>query len=486
MTTTQTRPAARRAMTANDGFGAQLRAEWTKWRSVRTTKWCAFLAVALMVLFSMLWALGSSTNANEAGSQRVDLFRFTHQPLAGDGEIVAHLLSQENTGPLAKAGVLIKASTEPGSPYAAMLVTPGHGARFQANWSTDIAGTPGPAPRWLKLTRTGGSVVGAESADGVTWREVGRADLDGLPPTVEAGLFSTSPSTGMRTIRHGGNTSTAPEYRLSVATFDSVALTPATPAPAGAWTSEDIGQTITQVDDTEVHGSGTQSGGTFTLAGVGDIANLGFSGDNDIVRDSLGGILIGLIPIVCLGVLFMTSEYAKGTIRTTFTASPRRVRVLAAKAVVLAGTTFVIGLVAALICLFGSRPLQRERGFRAPAYPDPSLADGPVLRAVIGAGLFLAALALLSLGVGAILRRAAGALTLVMAMVVLPGVLGGLMPLSLEAWLGRLTPLAGMAIMQTRDRFDYVVAPWTGLAIIGGYALVALTIAAWRIRRRDV
>jgi len=114
------------------------------------------------------------------------------------------------------------------------------------------------------------------------------------------------------------------------------------------------------------------------------------------------------------------------------------------------------------------------------------LADGPVLRAVIGAGLFLAALALLSLGVGAILRRAAGALTLVMAMVVLPGVLGPLMPLSLEAWLGRLTPLAGMAIMQTRDRFDYVVAPWTGLAIIGGYALVALTIAAWRIRRRDV
>src|SRR4029453_10218517 len=93
MTTTQTRPAARRAMTANDGFGAQLRAEGTKGRSVRTTKWGAFLAVAPLGPFSLLWALGSSTNANEAGSQRVDSFRFTHQPLTGDGEIVAHLLS---------------------------------------------------------------------------------------------------------------------------------------------------------------------------------------------------------------------------------------------------------------------------------------------------------------------------------------------------------------------------------------------------------
>jgi ABC-2 family transporter protein len=486
MTTTQTRPTARPAMTANDGFAALLRAEWTKWRSVRTTKWCAFLAVALTVLFSMLWALSSDTDANESGQRRADAFRFTHQPLAGDGEIVAHLLSQENTGPLAKAGVLIKASTEPGSPYAAMLVTPGHGARFQANWSTDIAGTPGPAPRWLKLTRTGGTVVGAESAEGVTWREVGRVDLGGLPETVEVGLFSTSPSTGFRTIRGGGNTSMGPDWRLSVATFDSVALTPATPAPAGAWTSEDIGEPITQVDGSEVRGSGTQSGGTFTLAGVGDIADLGYGGDNDIVRDSLGGILIGLIPIVCLGALFMTSEYAKGTIRTTFTASPRRVRVLVAKAVVLAVTTIGIGLAAALISLYASRPIQRSRGFAPPAYPDPSLADGPVLRAVVGAGLFLAALALLSLGVGAILRRAAAALTLVTALVVLPGVLGPLLPLTLEDWLGRLTPLAGMAIMQTRDRPDYVVAPWTGLAIIGGYAVVALTIAAWRIRRRDV
>ena len=136
------------------------------------------------------------------------------------------------------------------------------------------------------------------------------------------------------------------------------------------------------------------------MTGAGDIGTLPPGGDNDIVRDSLGGVLVGMIAIVVLGVVFMTSEYARGVIRTTFTASPRRGRVLAAKAVVLGVAVFAVGLVAALAALLLTRPIQRRNGFEAPAYPDPSLADGAVLRAVIGTALFLAVLALFALGVG--------------------------------------------------------------------------------------
>ena len=126
------------------------------------------------------------------------------------------------------------------------------------------------------------------------------------------------------------------------------------------------------------------------------------------------------MAIVALGVLFVTSEYRRGMIRTTFAASPRRGRVLAAKAVVLGGVTFVAGLVASLVAFF-ARPADpaRQRVRAARPTRTPSLADGPVLRAVVGhRGCLLALLAVFSLAVGVILRRSAGAITLVVALVV--------------------------------------------------------------------
>jgi hypothetical protein len=159
--------------------------------------------------------------------------------------------------------------------------------------------------------------------------------------------------------------------------------------------------------------------------------------------------------------------------------------VLAAKAVVLAAAVFVVGLVGALGALVAARPIQRRNGFVAPAYPDPSLADGPVLRAVVGTALFLAVLSLFALGVGAIVRRAAGAITLVIALVVVPSIIGAFLPITAELWLNRATPLAGLAIQQTRERFDNAIGPWAGFGVLCAWAAVALGVAFWQLRRRD-
>jgi ABC-2 family transporter protein len=475
-------------MTARDGFLQVLRGEWTKFRSVRSTAWCVVLGIGLMVLVSTLGATGYHTDANDGpkGPVIADQFHFVHQPLAGDGTITARVVSQEDTGPWARAGIMIKDGVASGSRYAAMMVTPGHGVRLQANFSTDLGGSGSGAPRWLRLTRAGNVVTGYEG-DGSTWTPVGTVTMTALPQAAEVGLFVTSPSTKDRAIRRGGGTSVGPEWDPSTASFDNVTLTVATGASPVAWRDEDVGGPARQVDDTWVGGSASETGGVFTVTGVGNIAAVPrrLGGDDDLVRNTLAGVYLGLIAIATLGVLFATSDFKTGIVRNTFAASPRRGRVLAAKALIVAATTFAAGLVASLAAFFLAQPILRGNGYRPPAYPAPSLSDGPVLRAVVGTALVLAVLALIGLGLGTILRRSAGPITLVIAVIVVPSIVSGLLPFTVEKWLQRLTPLAGLAIQQTRDRFDNYIGPWAGFGVLCAYAVVVMGAAFWLQRRRD-
>ncbi len=89
------------------------------------------------------------------------------------------------------------------------------------------------------------------------------------------------------------------------------------------------------------------------MTGSGDIAPLmeGPLGGGTPIEQTLVGIFVGLIAVVVVGALFITAEYRRGLIRTTFAASPRRGRVLAAKAVVIGAVTFVAGLAAVAIAV---------------------------------------------------------------------------------------------------------------------------------------
>jgi len=141
--------------------------------------------------------------------------------------------------------------------------------------------------------------------------------------------------------------------------------------------------------------------------------------------------------------------------------------------------------VASVAALYLALPIMRGNGYRPPAYPTPSLSNGPVLRAVVGTALVVAVLALIGLGLGTILRRSAGPVTLVIAVIVVPSIVSGLLPFSVEKWVQRLTPLAGLAIQQTRDRFDNYIGPWAGFGVLCAYAAVILGAAFWLLRRRD-
>jgi hypothetical protein len=483
------------------GVGPAVRAEWTKLVSVRSTLAALVATVLLTVLISLLGASGSNTFQND-GPHTIDQLHFVHQPLTGDGTVVARVLSQQDSHEWAKAGILVKAGTQSGSPYAALMVTPRHGVRLQGNFDTETTGSSGTAPRWLRLTRTGDSIAGSESSDGATWAPVGTVELPALPPTAEVGLFVTSPDTPKLSQVGPGSIEIGATSTPGRATFGDVSVTGAGYQPS-AWRSDDVAPPREDKSDRHVPeqlgglqrsvggpGSSAEAGGIFTVVGVGDLGRIGLGGvelkpDTDLVRNSLVGVQIGLVAVVALGVLFMASEFRTGLIRTTLTITPQRGRMLAAKAVVLGGVVFAVGLVAGLAALFGSQPLARGNGFAPPTYAPPSLSDGPVLRAVVGTALFLALLALLSLAAAAVLRSTVLAIVIVVALVVVLPIVALTTSVAASNWVNRVTPNAGLAIQQTIDLPDAVIGPWAGLGVLAAYAAAGLGIAGWRLRNRD-
>lgn len=213
----------------------------------------------------------------------------------------------------------------------------------------------------------------------------------------------------------------------------------------------------------------------------------GRPGDNDIVRDSLAGVWLGQILFAVLAVLVVTSEYSSGTIRATFAALPRRRIVLAAKSLVTGVVVLAAGFLTAAACFLLGQSLLRGNGFDyAGGYPHASLNDGPALRAVAGSGLYLAGLALLALGIAAIVRHTATAVTVVLALMFVPPIATGMLPEGLREPLQKFSPMAGLAVQETVERSDSIpIGPWAGLAVVGAYALGALAIAAFLIQRRD-
>jgi ABC-2 type transport system permease protein len=214
----------------------------------------------------------------------------------------------------------------------------------------------------------------------------------------------------------------------------------------------------------------------------------GHGGDNDIVLDSLAGVWFGAIAAAVLAVLVITSEYSTGMIRTTLAANPRRRTVLVAKTVVVGGVVLVLGLATSAACFQIGQWFLRGNGFNYDGgYPAVTLADHEALRAVLGTGVYLGLLAVFALGVGAVLRHTAGAITVVLAALLAPVIALNFLPDSIADWVEKYCLMgAGLAIQQTVVREDNIpLSPEGGLLVAAAYAAVPLLLALWLIGRRD-
>jgi regulation of enolase protein 1 (concanavalin A-like superfamily) len=186
-------------------------------------------------------AVGAAGSATVTGSQATvsgdgsdiwgsaDSFHYVYQPLPSDGEIIARVTSLQNTGPFAKAGVMLRTSTSATAANVLLDVKPDGGIEFMARTAdgaatTFVAGALQPMPTWLRLQRRAGTVLGWVSVDGVNWTLVGSIDL----PTLTGGFI------GLAVTSHADGV-------LATATFDSLDVNVLQPPPLSSWFDDDIG-----------------------------------------------------------------------------------------------------------------------------------------------------------------------------------------------------------------------------------------------------
>ncbi|WP_409332970.1 ABC transporter permease [Trujillonella humicola] len=192
------------------------------------------------------------------------------------------------------------------------------------------------------------------------------------------------------------------------------------------------------------------------------------------------GLMIAQVTAVVLGTLAATSEYGTGMIRATLAAVPRRGPVLAAKAVVLAGTLVVAGTVTAFAGYLGGNAFLSAEGIGL------SLSDDGVLRSLVGSGLYLAGLGLLSMAVGLLVRHTAAALSTVLALVFVVGTMAFLLPGAWGEWVAKVLPgNAGSAVTTPVSFNPELLGPWTGFAVFAAEVAALLAVAAWAFSRRD-
>lgn len=208
-----------------------------------------------------------------------DQFHYVWQQFAGDGEITARVVNQTNTNDWAKAGVMFRETLEAGSRHAMVVLTPVNGTAFQwrvhPNEISLHAGAASNVPpnNWLRLVRSGDTFTAYRSADGITWRAIGTANIP-MAATVAAGLAVTS------------HDNTA----LSTATFDNVQITSGgTLPPAGVALALPGGTTYTAPANIALAASVTANGNPIakvqfrngqTVIGESTAAPFGFTWQN--------------------------------------------------------------------------------------------------------------------------------------------------------------------------------------------------------------
>jgi ABC-2 type transport system permease protein len=219
-------------------------------------------------------------------------------------------------------------------------------------------------------------------------------------------------------------------------------------------------------------------------AGIAGAVSCGSAGcQQDPARSGLAGFALGQATIAIFAVLMVGGEYGSGMIRSTLTATTGRTTVLAAKAALLTAVVLAAGIPAALGSWLTGRLLLPGNGFTAEHGTQLlGLGDGPTLRAVLGSVLYLALVALLSLGVATAVRDAATAIGIVLGLLYLFPIMVGLV--TNPDWhrhLQQIAPMnAGLAIQDTVGLDQMPIGPWSGLGVLAAWAAAALLIG-WSV-----
>ncbi|WP_433796934.1 ABC transporter permease [Actinoplanes sp. CA-252034] len=227
----------------------------------------------------------------------------------------------------------------------------------------------------------------------------------------------------------------------------------------------------------------TAPGGLWLLAAIvaltvgGGAATLASVTTGDLAERSLTGVQLSQAVAAVVAALVVGGEYRTGMIHTTLAAVPRRITVLGAEAVVVAGVVAVSGAVAVTGSMLAGRWIR----------PALALGDAAVLRAAYGSVLYLMLISLLTVGVTVIVRDTATAIGVVLALLYVFTIVAQTVPdADVREDLKQIAPMsAGLAVQATQDLATRAIAPWHGLGVLALWACGALLAGGVLLRVRD-
>jgi ABC-type transport system involved in multi-copper enzyme maturation permease subunit len=194
---------------------------------------------------------------------------------------------------------------------------------------------------------------------------------------------------------------------------------------------------------------------------------------------SFAGLNVAQLAIGVLGILVMTSEYSTGCIRLTFGAIPQRRLLLLAKVATFCAVVAAVSLISCFAVFFICQAVL------APKHAGTSITDPGVLRAVIGGAVHMVLIGAIAVGLGAALRRTAGAIALLFAaLLIVPGLVQ-LLPSPWNVDITRYLPNSAGAAMSAVVRFPNLLSPLGGFLLLAAYAVVTLALASMALVRRD-
>ena len=198
------------------------------------------------------------------------------------------------------------------------------------------------------------------------------------------------------------------------------------------------------------------------------------------ISTALLGVLFAQLVVGMVGVLAFSGEYGTGMIRATLAVVPARLPVLWAKVIVLAGLVLPVSMLCAFVDFFAATALVSSRGGSVLSLTDPG-----VLQTVVGSSLYLTVVVIIGLAIGALLRKTAAGLSVFAAVFFVVPIVVGALPQNIRGFAPYLPSNAGGALWDSPLNAANPLSPWTGFAVLCGYAVVLIAAAAWRLRRRD-
>jgi hypothetical protein len=199
-----------------------------------------------------------------------------------------------------------------------------------------------------------------------------------------------------------------------------------------------------------------------------------------IVNNSLGGAVLAQLLIGALGIVAVTSEHSSGLIRATLAAVPRRGLVLAAKAAVCGVVMFVVGLVSSVAGFVSG-----QAAIAGTAIPHASLGDPAIFRPVLATGVYLGVVGLLGMGLGTIIRHTGGAIGALFAGLFVSMVVAGMFGsggIAVSRYVPMMMLVNSIAVIAP---VPGMLSAWAGVAVMLGYAALAMGTGAVLLARRD-